>query len=268
MSVSGLKRSADAPEGPDEFPFTDEQVALLENTEKMVTRGQLAIQRELQDKYEVIYKKRNATLKGVKGFWPTALRNHAILAMASAHDEDVKALSFLEDIVVTRDPNEFRVFSFEMHFAPNPFFSETVLKKEAKYIAPTDPEAVKADENGISNAAVDFNWARDVESSANPIAWKSPDQALTKLYPRTVAEDDADDIEEPGSFFNIFEHKDVNGELEQAIALELYEDAIDYFFGRGANSLDSMMDSDDEDDDDSDQDDIDLEKPKKKVKTV
>lgn len=41
---------------------------------------------------------------------------------------------------------------------------------------------------------------------AMKIKWKSDDKNLTKLYPRKTEEDDEEDILDPGSFFNWFEH--------------------------------------------------------------
>lgn len=38
------------------------------------------------------------------------------------------------------------------------------------------------------------------------IDWKEPAKALTKLYPRETSEDE-DEIADPGSFFNFFEHQ-------------------------------------------------------------
>lgn len=39
------------------------------------------------------------------------------------------------------------------------------------------------------------------------IDWKDADKALTKLYPREMDPEDKDEIAEPGSFFNFFEHE-------------------------------------------------------------
>jgi hypothetical protein len=42
------------------------------------------------------------------------------------------------------------------------------------------------------------------------IDWKDPKNALTKLYPRILDEEDDEDAIDGGSFFNFFEHeKDV-----------------------------------------------------------
>lgn len=43
-------------------------------------------------------------------------------------------------------------------------------------------------------------------SKAIKINWKDAEKALTKVYPRETG-DDEDDIADPGSFFNFFEHK-------------------------------------------------------------
>ena len=51
------------------------------------------------------------------------------------------------------------------HFGTNPFFTDSVLRKEFKYVQPTNPEALKEDENGISDAAAEFDFRRDTEAS-------------------------------------------------------------------------------------------------------
>ena len=49
------------------------------------------------------------------------------------------------------------------HFDANPFFSNSVLKKEFKYTPPSDPEVLKKDANGVSQADIDFDFSRDVD---------------------------------------------------------------------------------------------------------
>jgi hypothetical protein len=49
------------------------------------------------------------------------------------------------------------------HFDTNPFFSNSILKKEFKYVPPSDPEVLKKDANGVSQADVDFDFSRDVD---------------------------------------------------------------------------------------------------------
>ena len=48
------------------------------------------------------------------------------------------------------------------HFKENPYFSNTVLKKEYKYVKPEGAASGQADENGITDAMFEFNWERDI----------------------------------------------------------------------------------------------------------
>jgi template-activating factor I len=112
------------------------------------------------------------------------------------------------------------------YFKENPHFTDTVLKKEFKYIAP--PSAAtedKPDADGITQSMLEFSWERDVESSvcscahsswrdvtcflpqATKINWKDADKALTKIYPRTMATEEDEDPVDSGSFFHFFEQK-------------------------------------------------------------
>eukprot|EP00299_Pterocystis_sp_00344_P005183 c16532_g1_i1.p1 GENE.c16532_g1_i1~~c16532_g1_i1.p1 ORF type:complete len:136 (+),score=17.59 c16532_g1_i1:54-410(+) len=116
---------------------------------------------------------------------------------------------------------------------------------------------------------LDFEWTRDIDEKTCKISWKDPSKALTKLYPRVPDPEDADDVMEYGSFFNLFEHAEPNAEIANLIISELLPEAINVFFGRVENAAD-MLDSEDEDEDEDDdeEDEIDLEKPrKKKVKS-
>lgn len=53
---------------------------------------------------------------------------------------------------------------------------------------------------------------------ATTIQWKSDDKNLTKLHPRRVEEDDEDDVLDPGSFFNYFEHADDTDDVSKSDA--------------------------------------------------
>ena len=48
------------------------------------------------------------------------------------------------------------------YFKENPFFSSTLLKKEYKYVQTEGAKAGKPDENGVTDAMVDFSWERDI----------------------------------------------------------------------------------------------------------
>ena len=60
-----------------------------------------------------MYEKRREALKKIDKFWPVALMNHPMLAMHVQHNSDQAALSYLEDVWLTRDAVESRCFTLE-----------------------------------------------------------------------------------------------------------------------------------------------------------
>ncbi|RXW22904.1 hypothetical protein EST38_g2952 [Candolleomyces aberdarensis] len=196
--------------------------------------------------------------------------HHDVILVHAQHRSDQTALSYLEDVWVTRDPKEHRAFTIEFTFKENPFFTDKVLTKEFKHAPPKVEEANahlhKPDENGISDAMLDFEWETHIEPSTIKINWKDPEHALTQLYPRVKDEDDDDFPAESGSFFNFFEEKSDPFNIGEIIADEIFPLAINYFMGDVEGS---EADSDEEDEeDDEDEEEIDLEKPRPKKRKV
>ena len=61
-----------------------------------------------------LYEKRRSVLKGIPKFWYQALMNCDEFAIHAQHEDDVSALSYLEDLWVERDATEPRCFTVEM----------------------------------------------------------------------------------------------------------------------------------------------------------
>jgi len=263
MSKAGDKRSA---AGDDDTQFTDEQIQTLEKIQKDHDRLELVLEHEAAFRLEKVFAERRPILKGISGFWPTAFHNHALLAAASGHADDQKALGFLQDVWVTRNPKDHRAYTIEFHFDANPFFHDTVLKKEYQFVPSEDVAALSNEEYLASDAVLNFDHSRDTEASVSSINWKDPENALTKQYPRVFDPEDPNVIEDLGSFFNIFEQRDADAELENQIAFDWFPNAIEYFFNRGENSLGADEEDEEDEEDGSDEEDIDLENPKKKAK--
>jgi len=251
----------DAPFAPVELSEEDDQ--RLQDVSKAVERVELAVELLSQEKHAPVWEKRRHVLKTIPRFWPTALINHPMFSIHAAHAHDHAALSHLEDVWVSRNPEEKRCFTVGLvqYFKENPYFSNPVLKKEYKYIPPPAPLADDpADENGITEQMCEFSWDTNVEAQAFKIDWKDDAKNLTKLHP-PVYDEDSEVPSEPGSFFNYFEVAKDSYDLGIAIANEIFPDAIDYFHNRSEN----VEDSDEEDsEDDDDEDEIDLEKPRTK----
>ncbi|KAF5384683.1 hypothetical protein D9757_006226 [Collybiopsis confluens] len=239
----------------------EEDAAKLTEIRKSQSRAEILLERNAQKHLLPLYEKRRPVLKSINRFWPVALMNHSMFSFHAQHNADQVALSYLEDLWIVRDPVESRCFTIEFHFKENPHFTNSVLKKEYKWVPPPAAAAGKPDADGLTESMLDFSWERDVKPSSMTIEWKDSEKALTKLYPREKGEEEDDVPAESGSFFNYFLHDDDPYEIGLSISNELYPDAIDYFLGEAGGD---EMDSDDEEDDDDDADEIDLEQPKPK----
>ncbi|WVQ64839.1 uncharacterized protein L199_003008 [Kwoniella botswanensis] len=233
-------------------------------------------------------------VKKIERFWLTALLNHTQLAAATTSKEDRHALSFLEDIELIQEENDFRPFELKFHFKENPYFTNTVLAK--KYSLPNGVEPAPKD-GTITEELRNFIENEELAPSSMKIDWKSDEVNLPKKQPRLVQGHDHDhddpnhvhhDDEDEGyegdlgSFFLYFELADDPFMLGDAIKSEILPEAFAYFEDRGENSpgaefgMDSDLDEDDDDelDEESDEDEnaeIDLEDeeeeiPKKKRK--
>jgi len=244
-----------------------EDAKKLESIQRETARIELAIEREGQKKLIPVFQKRREVLKSIPRFWPVVLMRHSLVSFHLTHTADQSALAYLEDIWVEKDPQELRCFKLEFHFKENPYFTNRVLTKEYSYFPPPAAADDKPDENGITEAMVDFLWERDTTIHGMKIDWKEDDKALTKLYPREMDPEDEEDVAEPGSFFNFFEHANDPMDIGVTIANDVFPEAIDYFLGNvGGDELDS--EDEDEDDDDDDAEEIDLEKPRPKKPRV
>jgi template-activating factor I len=264
--TAGKKRAspgADVEKNPlSNVELSDEDAQKLQAVQKDITRTELLLERRAQQTLVPVFEKRRAVAKTIPKFWPVALMNHTLFGFHAQHNIDQLALSYLEDLWVFRDAKESRAFTIEFYFKENPYFTDSVLKKEYKYKPPVAASEDKADENGITESMVDFSWERDIECSATKINWKDPANALTKLHPRVKDDEgDVDDMPaDSGSFFNFFEIDSDPFDVGMIIANEIFPEATDYFLGTaGGDELDS-----DEEDSDDDADEIDLEKPKPK----
>ncbi|KAF7310607.1 hypothetical protein HMN09_00603500 [Mycena chlorophos] len=270
--AKGVKRAspgADEEKNPlANVELSDEDAKSLQQAQRDLGRVELAMDRLTQAKIVPAYERRREIVKKIAKFWPVALMNNSHFAFFAQHSADQLAISYIEDVWVARDPVEPRCFTIEFHFKENPFFTNTVLKKEYKYLAPPpNAENDKQDENGVSETMLDFSWERDVQPQAFKIDWKEADKALTKLYPGDTPEDEDEEPVEPGSFFNFFEKAADGAELGMTIASEIFPEAIEYFLGQAGGDEDDSIDSDEEDDDDEAEE-IDLEKPRPKKQKI
>jgi len=243
----------------------EEDAKILTGLQQDIQRVELILERRAQEALTPVYEKRRAALKKIERFWPVALMHSSVVAFTAQHDADRLALSYLEDVWVVRDAHEPKVFTLEFTFKENPFFTDTVLKKEYKYVPAPASSNETPDADGITPSMLEFSWERDVVPQKTTVHWKDESKNLTKLYPVVQDDEDPESVADPGSFFNFFESEKDHSDLGVTIANEIFPDAIQYFTGEMGEELDSEYDDDDEDDeDDENEEEIDLEKPRVK----
>ncbi|KAH7104208.1 hypothetical protein BKA62DRAFT_693868 [Auriculariales sp. MPI-PUGE-AT-0066] len=261
--IKRAEAGADTAKGSEIDPAQFEQ---LKNLSKEFLSSEIVIERHAIKESQPLYEKRRTVLKGMPGFWPRVFGStRTAMAAVLALDEDQEAIKYLEDVWIVRDAAEPRVFTIELYFKENPFFSNSVLKKVYKYTpAKEKTEKTEVDANGITEAAIDFDWEEDVTAEAFQITWKDEAHNLTKKYPASIGKDEGDDeefIEEFGSFFNFFENAKDFADLGPVIGTELFPDAIQLYINPDEDDED-FTDDDEEDEDDDEE--IDLEQPKRK----
>jgi len=266
--MSGKKRASP---GADELKNGDplaaveigeEEAKILTGLQQDIQRVELILERRAQEALTPVYEKRREALKKIDKFWPVALMRNSVVGFSAQHDADRLALSYLEDVWVVRDVHEPKVFTLEFTFKENPYFSDTVLRKEYKFVPSPASSNETPDADGITPSMLDFSWERDVVPQKTTVHWKDDSKNLPRLYP--VVHDE-EDIADPGSFFNFFESDKDQSDLGVTIANEIFPDAIQYFTGEMGDELDSDYDDEeDEDDDDENDEEIDLEKPRAK----
>jgi len=268
--AKGTKRAspgADEEKNPlQNVELSDEDAKKLQAVQRDLARVELFLEKQALQKLRPVYEKRREIVKAIPNFWPVALMNNGVFSFHVQHNADQTALSYLEDLWVTKDSQEHRCFTLEFYFKENQFFEDRVLKKEYKYIVPPAAADEKPDDDGITESMLDFSWERDVKGSTTKINWKDSSKALTKVYPRETGEEDDDMPADPGSFFNFFEHEADTSDVGLTIANEIFPEAIEYFLGNiGGDDIDS---EDEDEDDDDDAEEIDLEKPRSKKQKV
>lgn len=169
--------------------------------------------------------------KGIPKFWMHTLRNaneEALMGLIEPHDEPV--LEYLTDITVALSQPNNSSFTLSFQFAPNPFFSNTVLTKE--YQLREDPEADSPLEYdgpeiiSCKGCQIDWKAGKDVTKQTVPVkklkpkkGSKSPEKKLTKEV-------------KVESFFNFFSPPEVpegkDGEIPETDAATL---AVDFDVG-------------------------------------
>nr|ODN85163.1 template-activating factor I [Cryptococcus depauperatus CBS 7841]ODO02457.1 template-activating factor I [Cryptococcus depauperatus CBS 7855] len=208
-------------------------------------------------------------VKDISQFWLIVLMSHQTIAPHLSSKLDQHALSFLEDIELKQDVNDFRPYELVFHFKENPYFTNKTLSKKYSLQSGLTPVT----DDSVTEDLRKFEGDEQLEAGTTTIDWKSDEVNLCAKMPRgnQVQGGEADDLDgfegDPGSFFLFFQEK---GDLFKAdFKDDILPDAFAYFEGRGDNGFgdDSEDDElDEEDDDDEEEIDLENEIPKKKRK--
>jgi nucleosome assembly protein 1-like 1 len=139
-----LERADAAVQGVEHPRIQRRLAALVDNTKRAMKVGKekraalLALTAKFDAKRKAVDERRDRIVDGsqpvegetkaeaVAGFWATALNNHPALAKQLTED-DLEALGYCTSVV--SEEGEGSGFELKLHFAPNPFFSNTVLTK-------------------------------------------------------------------------------------------------------------------------------------------
>jgi nucleosome assembly protein 1-like 1 len=196
---------------------------------------------------------------GIPEFWLNVLKRVSLVSkMIEKHDEPI--LKHLNDIDI--DFNKEKPYSFELkfYFAPNEYFTNSVLTKRYEFkieIDPKEPYVFEAPESVCSKGCT-INWKTNKNVTCKLVDRKDSKSAIL-----------GQQIEESQpSFFNYFDtydrdmltSRDLTGEEEAEIAVD-YEigytfkekvipRAILYYMGEITDENDYNNESDDDDDND------------------
>jgi len=128
------------------------------------------------EKLEVDDKNMKAgNVKGIPNFWLTVFQNaNEALLSSSLEQIDEPIVRHLEDITITL-PEKNTGFTLNFYFAPNEFFTNTVLTKEYELKSDFDPED-----------PLDFDGPEMFRSKGCKIDWKSGKNTTVKVIKQKV----------------------------------------------------------------------------------
>jgi len=156
--------------------------------------------------------------KGIPKFWSYALKHaneEALMGLIESHDEPI--LDFLEDITVSLHEPKNTGFTLNFHFAPNGYFSNTVLTKEYELRDGPDPENPLAYDGPeiykCKGCKIDWMEGKDVTQTKIKEK-KIKTRKGAKGSPQKTREVKAD------SFFNFFSPPDVPEDPEANLSDE------------------------------------------------
>merc|ERR1712123_361547 len=213
---------------------------------------------------------KGGNVKGIPNFWLTVFQNSNETLLSGTFEQiDEPVLKHLEDITITL-PEKNTGFTLNFHFAPNEFFTNTVLTKEYELKSDYDPED-----------PLEFDGPEMFRSKGCKIDWKSGKNTTVKVIKQKVKQKGkgkggpkfVTKEEKRETFFNFFKPpkvpEDAKDEVDDektalitqdfdigfSIKEKLVPRAVLYFTGEAIeDDDDDFEDESDEDDEDGDDD--------------
>ncbi|KAL7751794.1 histone chaperone [Sorochytrium milnesiophthora] len=242
---------------------TDEECTVPETVEDFTKM-------ESEEGDEAETKEAEEAVKGVPGFWLTALSNHPHIAQMITQ-EDEKVLSHLKDIrasYLEGNPG----FRLEFVFTPNEYFSNETLTK-TYYLS--EPEDIEANDYVYDKAeGTTINWKEGKDLSVRIETKKQRHKSTNKtrvvkmtlpaetfftfFSPPKAPSDDEEITEEDAQ--ELDERFELDYQIGEDIKEKIVQDALGWFTGDAVDyddddEFDDMDDEDMDDEDDDEEDD-------------
>jgi len=211
-----------------------------------------------------------SSVKGVPNFWLTVFQNaNETLLGGSFEQIDEPIFKHLQDLTLTL-PEKNTGFVLNFHFAPNDYFTNTILTKEYELkndIDPEDPLGFDGPEM-FKSRGCKIDWKPGKNTSVKVIKQKVKAKGKGKGGPKFVTKEEKRD-----SFFNFFKppkvpddpKEEVEPERQAEISMDfdlgfgikekLIPRAVLYFTGEALEDDDSEFEDDSDGDDEGSEDD-------------
>eukprot|EP00301_Raphidiophrys_heterophryoidea_P024230 c7791_g1_i1.p1 GENE.c7791_g1_i1~~c7791_g1_i1.p1 ORF type:complete len:262 (+),score=72.55 c7791_g1_i1:47-787(+) len=183
------------------------------------------------------FDERKQAISGIPDFWKTVFLNHPLMSSTLGGQHDEEALSFLENIDVTDEPEGKSGFAVTLTFRTNPFFENTEITK-----------SVTSD-------------GEDAVVNTSPVKWKKG-KDLTETPAESGKSGKRNEPEAGPSFFSLFLDAEESN-LAEIIREEIWPNPVRIFLGEVSDDEfvqgddGDFVDGDDDDGDDGADDDAD-----------
>jgi len=244
-----------------EYEPTEEECEWPESDED---EEETALSEDVKEKAKLEEEKKDEDVKGIPGFWLTIFKNVELIAdMVQEADEPV--LEALKDVTVTFSEKNPMGFTLYFHFAPNDYFTNTVLTKSYELKCEPEEEDPFSFEGPeiFKCTGCSIDWQKGKNLTVKQV--KKKQKHKSKGSVRTVTKQVKAD-----SFFNFFDPPEVpddpkaevdedtqslltvDFEIGHYIRERIVPRAVLFFTGEALEDEDYEDDEDEDDDDDED----------------